>query len=144
MRQCSSLLAVVLAAALAAPVPALARDRSLGRAAEQLGDPQLQHSIASAIAALSEAMLAMKMAPFARAMEGVGEMAGDRDAAPAIDPEATMGDMIGPEAREMPRQMARQVPQMMSAMAGMAGAMEGMLPEFEALGKRLRRDMPRN
>ena len=39
--------------------------------------------------------------------------------------------------------MAAQVPQMMGAMAGMAGAMEGMLPQLEALGKRLKRQLPR-
>ena len=152
----STLLAAVLASAALAPVPALARDNGMGKAVAQLNDPQLQNSIATAMAALSEAMMGMKMAPFARAMEGMenigremggemgGEEAGGRSKRPAIDPDATLGDMMGPEARKMPQQMARQVPQMMGAMAGMAGAMEAMLPQFEELGNRLKRQLPRN
>ena len=143
----STLLFAALASAALAPVPALARDHSLGNAARQLNDPQLRSTVASAMAALSEAMLSMKMAPFARAMEGMGKAAGgdtgDRDEKPAIDPNATLGDMMGPEAREMPDQMAEHIPQMMGAMAGMAGAMEGMLPQLEELGKRLKRQLPR-
>ena len=139
----SALLAAVLASAALAPVPALARDNGLGKAVAQLNDPQLQATIASAMAALSEAMMGMKMAPFAKAMDGMGRAAGDSDAGSDIDPDATLGDMMGPEAREMPRQMARQVPQMMGAMAGMAGAMEGILPQLEELGKRLKRDLPK-
>ena len=143
----SALLAAVLASAALAPVPALARDNGMAEAAQQLNDPQLQSTIAAAMAALSEAMMGIKMAPLAKAMEGMkgigGRAAGDQDAAADIDPDATLGDMMGPEARDMPRQMASQVPQMMGAMAGMAGAMEAMLPQFEELGKRLRRDLPR-
>jgi hypothetical protein len=140
----STLLAALLVSAALAPVPAMARDRGLGKAVEQLNDPQLQTTIAAAMASLSEAMMGMKMAPFAKAMEGMARAAGDKDDAPAIDPDATLGDMVGPEAREMPRQMASQVPQMMGAMAGMAGAMEAMLPQFEELGKRMKRQLPRN
>ena len=139
----SALLAAVLASAALAPVPALARDNGMAEAAQQLNDPQLQSTIAAAMAALSEAMMGIKMAPLAKAMEGMGRSAGDQDAAADIDPDATLGDMMGPEARDMPQQMASQVPQMMGAMAGMAGAMEAMLPQFEELGKRLRRDLPR-
>lgn len=143
MRLRSTLLFAALASAALAPVPALARDHSLSNAVRQLNDPQLQSTVASAMAALSEAMLSMKMAPFARAMEGMGKAAGDKDEMPAIDPDATLGDMMGPEAREMPDQMAEHIPQMMGAMAGMAGAMEGMLPQLEELGKRLKHQLPR-
>lgn len=139
----STVLAAILASVALAPVPALARDNGLNKAVQQLADPQLQDTIATAMAALSEAMMGMKMAPFAKAMEGMGRAAGDPDAGSDIDPDATLGDMMGPEAREMPKQMAAQVPQMMGAMAGMAGAMEGMLPQLEALGKRLKRQLPR-
>ena len=139
-----ALIAALLATAALAPVPALARDHSLAKAANQLNNPELQHTIAGAMAMLSEAMLGMKMAPFAKAMQGMGRMAGDKDDMPAIDPDATLGDMMGPEARDMPRQMSSQVPQMMDAMAGMAGAVDEMLPQFEELGKRLKRQLPRN
>jgi hypothetical protein len=137
------LLAALLVSVALVPAPAMARDHGMGKAVQQLNDPQFQDTIATAMASLSEAMMGMKMAPFAKAMEGMGRAAGDKDAASDIDPDATLGDMMGEDARDMPQQMARQVPQMMGAMAGMAGALEAMLPQFEELGKRLKRQLPR-
>jgi hypothetical protein len=141
------LLAALLVSVALVPAPAMARDHGMGKAVQQLNDPQFQDTIASAMASLSEAMMGMKMAPFAKAMEGLKDVgaraAGDEDAASGIDPNATLGDMMGADARDMPQQMARQVPQMMGAMAGLAGALEAMLPQFEELGKRLKRQLPR-
>ncbi len=121
----------LVAAAIAAP--AAAQDRHSGRMAETLADPALQHSMSTAIAAMAEAMLDMPVAPFARAMEAMG----DPDARD-IDPDATLADVAGPEARRMPREMARKLPRMMGAMGGMAGAMEAMLPQLEAMGRQMR------
>ncbi len=137
----SLLLASGLAATLVAPLPALARDRSMAPAIEKLSDPAFQGGIAAAMATMMEALMGMKMAPFAKAMQGMG--GGDADEARAIDPDATLADMMGPEGRDMPREMSARVPQMMGAMAGMAGAMEQMRPQLEAMGKQLQRSMPK-
>lgn len=129
-------LLAVLTGALAVAVialPAEAKERPPSRMAEKLSDPALQHSMSTAIAALSEALLDMPIAPFARAVEAMG----DPDARD-IDPDATLADVAGPEARRMPREMARKLPQMMDAMGGMAGAMEAMLPRLEAMGRQMR------
>ncbi len=144
----SALFAAGLAATLLAPVPALARDKSLSEAAEKLSDPRLQETIATAMASLSQALMGMKMAPFARAMETMGKSMGDATGEPAdmpaIDPDATLGEMIGPDAERLPQELSARVPAMMGAMAGMAGAVEGMLPQLEAMGKQLKRSLPRN
>ena len=127
---------VLLSGALAAAaiaVPAAAQDRHAGRMAEKLSDPALQHSMSTAVAAMAEAMLDMPVAPFARAMEAMG----DPDAR-EIDPDATLADVAGPEARRMPREMARKLPRMMGAMGGMAGVMEAMLPQLQAMGRQMR------
>jgi type VI protein secretion system component VasK len=125
-------LAAILALSLGA-APAAAKPRDSGRLTDRIGDPALQHSMAAAIAALSEAMLDMPVEPFARAMRTI-----DPEAARDVPPDATVGDLAGPDARRMPREMARKVPQMMGAVAGMAGAMEAMLPQLEAMGDEMR------
>ncbi len=145
----STLFAAGLAATLLAPVPAIARDKSirdkgLGEAVEKLSDPRMQKSIATAMAALSQALLGIRMAPFARAMESMDDATGDPDAARDIDPDATLGDMMGPDAERLPQELSARVPAMMGAMAGMAGAVEGMLPELEAMGKQMKQSLPRN
>lgn len=126
---------VVLAAAAAFAPPALARpatsDEGLGQVAERLSDPRTQRAMGTAIESMLEALLSMKAAPLAKAAEAMG----DRDAARKIDPQATLGDLAGPEARDLPREAARQVPKMMGAMAGMTGAMEAMLPQLRAMGE---------
>ena len=123
----------LLTCALVAAVPAAAKPRHADRLAEQLDDPALQHSLSDAIAAMSEALLDMPVAPIARVMDAMGDP-GARD----IDPDATVGDLAGPDARRMPREVARKVPQMMGAMAEMSDAMAAMAPQLEAIGRRMR------
>jgi hypothetical protein len=143
MKTRSALLAAVLSLSVIAPVPAMARQRDLSDAVQQLNDPAMQQSISGALAMMMQAMMGMKMGPMAKAMEGMGKSMGDKDAAMNIDPDATLGDMIGPEGRDMPREMSAKVPAMMSGMAGMAGAMQQMLPQLEAMGKQLQKSFPR-
>lgn len=122
----------LLTCALVAAAPAAAKPRHADRLAEQLDDPALQHSLSDAIAAMSEALLDMPVAPIARVMDAMGDP-GARD----IDPDATIGDLAGPDARRMPREVARKVPQMMGAMAEMSDAMAAMAPQLEAIGRRM-------
>jgi hypothetical protein len=143
MKTRSALLAAVLSASAIAPMPAQARERDLGAAADALSNPALQQGIAGAMAAMMQAMMGIKMGPMARAMEGMGKSMGDSDAGMDMDPDATLGDMMGPEGRDMPQELSAKVPAMMSGMAGMAGAMQQMLPQLEAMGKQLRKSIPR-
>ena len=56
-----------------------------------------------------------------------------------IDPDLRVGDLVGPEAAEAPREFAHRLPQMMGAMAAMAAALEGMIPEVR---ERMREALP--
>ena len=138
MRMRVAVLGAAVVAAAALPVPALAREAQGGQVAEVLANPGTQQAMAGAMAAMTEALLDMKVGPFARAMEGMDDATGNRRAARRIDYDATLGDLAGPEARRMPRQVARKLPQMMGAMAGMAGAMEAVLPQLEAMGEKMK------
>ncbi len=140
----STLIGAAVALSVLSPAPAFARDRGadirgMDEAVARLSDPAFQTSIATSLAALSETMMGVSMAPLAKAMESMG----DTDAARAMDPDATLGNMMGPEGRAMPQEMAERVPQMMSGMAGMAGAMQQMLPQLEAIGRQMKRSVPR-
>lgn len=134
------------AAALAlilAPTAAEAREgrseaqRGLAEMSDRLNDPDMQRSMVGMLSALTDAMMSMRMEPFARAAEKMG--------APGsmghIGRNTTLRDVAGPDAARMQRNMRDKLPQAMSAMAGMTGALEGMLPELEAMGKRMQETM---
>ena len=142
-----AVLAACLSLAVLAPQAALARDRAahdrdFGEMTARLADPRMQQGMAEIMAALGDALLSMKVAPMMQAGGRVDPPMADEAA--AIDPDATLADLAGPDARRMPARLAREVPQMMGAMAGMAGAMEQMLPELEAMGRRMERALPRS
>lgn len=136
-----------LAAALLAPLPAAARDagdkdraqrdRALGELQTRLGDPETQRAMGDAMASLMAAMLDMKAAPFLKAMDRMGKSMGERPVARDIPDDATLGDLAGPEARDMPREVSRKAPAMMGAAGAMAGAVGEMLPQLEEVGKRM-------
>jgi hypothetical protein len=123
------------------PAPALARERPSEAAemARQLEDPRNQQAAANALGDLFGVMLGMKAAPLAKAMDAMGE----RDAARRIPRNATIGDLAGPEARAVPREIKRRVPGMMTAMAAMTGMLDEMMPQLEAIGEQMERDFQR-
>ena len=127
--------AVVLAAALA-PLPALAAEGDAARIAEELNDPAKQQQMAAAVEALSAVLLAMPAAPLMRA---AATMAGEDPE--AIDPDQTVGDLMGPEAAEAPHEFAQRLPVMLGAMATLATTLEAMMPELRAMGDRIAEDM---
>jgi hypothetical protein len=129
------LLASAALTALAfAPAAALAKEqRPLGRVIEELNDPDRQDQLAGALEGLAEALLDVRVAPFMKAIDRAAPGSAPRD----IDPDATLADMAGPGARDMPRELGDKLPMMMGMMGTMAGEMEGMLPELEAMAKRM-------
>lgn len=124
-------LSAVATLCIALSAPALAApygDEGYGeasRAAEDLRDPATQERIAGTMDAAMDAMLGMPAGPLLRAM---AEIAGDDPE--AIDPDLRVGDLVGPEAADAPREFAYRLPAMMASMAAMAAAMEQMLPEM--------------
>ena len=130
-------LSMLVAGALA-PVPALAADGEAQRLADELSDPVRQEQMAAAVEVMAEAVLNMPAAPLLRAAE---TMAG-RDPE-EVDPDFRVGDLVGPEAADAPREFAHRLPQMAGAMAELAAALETMLPELRAMGDRIAEDMAR-
>jgi hypothetical protein len=126
---------LLTATAALLPAPALAQeaDSETRHLAEELRDPVRQEQMAAMIEAMAGVFLEVPVAPLICA---AAEMAGeDPD---AIDPDATVGDLVGPEAADAPREMAQRLPQMMAAMAGAAVALEDMLPRLAEIGERAR------
>jgi len=129
---------LVLAGALA-PVSALAARGDAARVAEELNDPVRQEQLAAAAEAMTTAVLDMPAGPLMRAAKTIaGE---DPD---YIDPDLRLGDLVGPEATEMPYQIAHRLPQMMGALATAASTLDLMLPELRAMGDRIAEDIGRD
>ncbi len=130
---------IVLTALGPVSAQAKAKEASLAEVAQKLRDPKLQSGIAGIMAALSQAMLSMNVGSFGAAID---KMEG-REGASGIRPDATLADMIGPDAERMPEEMSAKLPMMMDAMAGMAGSMEAMLPQLKQIGEQMKKSLPR-
>ena len=122
-----------------APVPALAAEGDAARLADELNDPATQEQMAAAAQAVTDAVLSMPAAPLLRAAETIA----GRDPE-AVDPDVRVGDLVGPEAAEAPREFAYRLPQMMGALASAAATIEAMLPELRAMGDRIAEDAARD
>jgi hypothetical protein len=149
-----SIRSVLLAACLTtmlAPLPALAGERDarhddarhqdgrLGEIGAKLSDPRSQIAVTTMLAALSEAVLDMKVDSMVRAMRSV-----DPDAAGDLPDDARVRDLAGPGADHLSGDIGRTVPRAMGAAAGMADAMGDMLPQLRAMGERMRQAVPRD
>jgi hypothetical protein len=131
-----AVLPVLAAACLMAPLPALAAepDSEASDMAKQLADPARQAEIAAMAGTMTDVLLAMPAAPLLRA---AATMAGEDPE--AVDDNITVGDLAGREAAEAPREFAHRLPQMMSAMATLAAALDQMAP---LLRERLEQTLP--
>ena len=126
-------------AVLAAPLPAFGQDPQ-GAAAEverTLGDPATQAAMAEGVAAASEALLDVPLAPLARA---VAKAAGEDPN--RVDPDMTLR-RAAPEAEDVPARVREELPRMMGAMAGMAGGVGEMVPALREMAERMRQAMER-
>lgn len=126
------LLAVPALALVLAASPAMARDDAARRITDQMRNPATQQAMARAMAAMSEAMLNIPLEPFARAVDAMGDHQTAREMRGA-----TLGDMAGPDARHVPRELSRKVPAMMGAMGGMADAAVEMAPALKAMAREM-------
>jgi len=126
-----------LAASALTPLPASARDSEAADVAKRLSDPANQVAATVALTALSEALLDIRIEPLRKALAAAGS-----DAAHDLPPDARLRDIAGPEAQELPGTIGKRVPQAMSAAAGMAGAVQDMLPELKAAADKLKHAIP--
>jgi len=130
--------ALAVAGALS-PVTALAAPGDAARVAEDLNDPVRQEQMAAVAEAVTTAVLDMPVGPLMRAAK---TMAGEDSE--WVDPDLRVGDVVGPEAADAPREFAHRLPQMMGALATAAATMEAMLPELRAMGDRIAEDMAKD
>ena len=125
--------------AIAAPVAASAQDAE-GTAAEverALGDPATQEAMAEGMAAASEALLDVPLAPLAKAVaRAAGEDPED------VDPNMTLRS-TSPAADDVPSRVRQELPRVMGAMAGMAGGMGAMVPALREVAERMREAVER-
>lgn len=134
-------MSLAAAVALAALVPSSAMARPVrhdSRVAERLTDPAVQARASAMAAIMSEMLLDLRVGPLARA---VGEW-GDPDLRD-VPYDARVRDFAGPDLRELPRDIAREMPRAMGQMGRTAGAIEGMIPEFERMADEMRRAIDR-
>ena len=122
------------------PSPLFANESKADEVARKLEDPMTQYMVAGALAAITKQLLDMKVKPFVDAMDkaGAGEIA------PDVPPDATLGQMAGPGAERLPKEIVQRVPKLMDSLAGLASAYGDMLPELEAMAKRAKEAMPRD
>ena len=138
-------LPLIAALLVAAPLPAMAQDEApdTSALAERLTDPATQEQAAALTGVLMRALMEMPVGPLVEAMDGVAaEM--DMPAPPPsnIAPDARLRDVVGPQGDAAAMQLARRMPEMMETMAGMAGALEGMMPRLREMAQRLPRRLP--
>lgn len=134
-----SLIAACLATTALSPAHAHddRRDDDTAGWADRLSDPAEQAKVAIALSAMSGALLSLDVSPLAKAMGTVDPHARD------IPPGTTLGDVAGPDMRDLPRDIARRTPKAMGTLAGMIGAMEEMRPQLKAMGRQLKDQMRR-
>ncbi|WP_162935678.1 hypothetical protein [Tsuneonella amylolytica] len=133
-----TLIATAAFFALAAPLPALAQagpvDETEATTAEieaTLGDPATQAAMAEGMAAASEAILDVPLAPLAKA---VARAAGEDPE--AVDPNMTLRS-TNPGAEDVPNRVRERLPEVMGQMAGMAGGMGAMIPAMKEMAARM-------
>lgn len=129
-------LPALVAAGALTPATALAAPGDAARVAEELNDPAVQEQMAAVAEAATTAVLDMPVGPLMRAAKTI---AGEDPE--WVDPDLRVGDVVGPEAADAPREFAHRLPQMMGALATAAATMEAMLPELRAMGDRIAEDM---
>ena len=131
---------LILAAALlplAAPAFAAAEpDPALDHMARALGDPVRQEAMARTLGAMAEVILDLPLTPI---LGPLAEAAGEDPR--NIDRDATLRK-VSPGASDVPRQIERELPRAMGAMAGMSAAVADLVPELRDLAGRLRDALP--
>ena len=99
----------------------------LGALADRLSDPAEQDRIAGMAAAMGDVLMALPVGPL---IDAAARASGEEHSGMA--PDATLGDLAGPDADRVTGEIAQSVPMMMGMLAGMADSAESMRPMLEA------------
>ena len=129
---------IFAAALLPLAVPAAAQDvePELDTMTRAMGDPARQEAMARAIGTMTEVLLDLPLAPI---IAPIAEAAGEDPR--NVDPDTTLRKM-SPGAGEVSRQIERELPRAMGAMASMSGAIARTLPALREAAERMREALP--
>lgn len=141
----------IILAATALPLaflaaPALAQDsdpspieetEALDRMAESLSDPARQAQLAATLAALTEIVLDIPLAPI---VEPLAEAVGQPSS--RVDPDLTLRRMA-PRSDSYARTIQDNLPQAMDRMAAFSGGLAALVPALRAMADQLETALPR-
>jgi hypothetical protein len=124
-----------------------ASEASAHELSDTLRDPQVKATVAATVAILGEVMLDLPVGPLVEAMdEAVARVAEETGTAVpadrAVDPDATLRDVLGPDGDRLTTRLAERVPQAMDTAAGLSEAAEAMVPRLRDAAERLKRTLP--
>ena len=133
--------AATLSLAFASPHVALAQeadplegdDAGIAQLADRLNDPDQQEHASAMVHTLGEVLLSLPVGPLlSAAQEATGDHSAD------VDESATVRDLVGEEAQDMPRELSERVPQMMGLLAGLVEGLDAMRPALTELSETMR------
>jgi hypothetical protein len=101
--------------------------------ADTLANPRMQDGVANMIEKMTATMLRMPVGQIAAAVE----KAAPGTVKKRIRSDATIADLAGRDARDLPENLGEKSRVMMGMASGFAKAFAVMLPEFEKMGKEM-------
>ena len=101
--------------------------------ATKMADPHMQDGLAHMVESMTSAMMRLPVGQLAAAVE----KASPGTLHKRIRSNATLADVAGNDARDLPASLAHKSRDMMSMMSGFTKAFAVMVPEFEKLGKEM-------
>jgi hypothetical protein len=112
--------------------------QEFSKMAKMLGDPRMQKDISKMVEGFAAAMMEMPVGKMAAAIEE----ARPGSIGKSVPANATVADLAGKDARDLPHEFGAQSKDMMGMMGGMLSAFAIMLPEFEKMGREIADKMP--
>lgn len=110
-----------------------APESRIAEAADKLSDPVVQDEVAASIERLTGAMIRLPVGRFVEAIETARPGTVKR----RLDSNATLADIAGNGAQDIPNELGHQSREMMGTMSGFARAIAAMMPEFERMGREI-------
>jgi hypothetical protein len=101
--------------------------------ADKMADPRIQDNVAHMVEGMTDAMMHLPVGKMAQAVERARPGILHK----RIRSDATLGDIAGRDARDLPETLGDKSRDMMGMMGGFAKAFAVMLPEFEKMGKQM-------
>jgi hypothetical protein len=105
--------------------------------AEKLEDPDMQDGIAFMATRMGETMMSLPIGKFASAIE----KARPGTVRKRMRDDATLADLAGRDAENIPEMLGKESRTAMKMMGGFTKAFAGMMPEFEKLGRDMEKTM---